>query len=181
MQFLNSRNRRDSSQLSWKLFSIEPPRRVSKLALFGHRRGDCPVKVAIVRERDSDRISIISEDNVAASPRVSLSSSAGSKIEDDQIVTIKVKKEIIGENGLRGDTQIPSDFLPSDALDELGLPWVRVRTKEGDEVKSVWKVPQILDPAQIQSLIRFTKVRMVEGERKSPLPSSPFALDVHVF
>ena len=52
-EFLNSRNANEAPHLAWKLRFIGLPRRVSKLAVFGHRRGDCLVRLVLCQQRNT--------------------------------------------------------------------------------------------------------------------------------
>ena len=68
LDFVRSRNDRRPPHLAWKLCFIGLPRRVSKLALFGHRRGDCLVRLVLCQQKfnegDSNTFSPWEEPNL---------------------------------------------------------------------------------------------------------------------
>ena len=51
--FVHFRNEKDTSNLSWKLCFIGLPRRVPKIAVFGHRNGGCLVRLIVCQQRSA--------------------------------------------------------------------------------------------------------------------------------
>ena len=54
--FLQTRNEQEPPHLMWKLCFIGLPRRVSKLPLFGHRRGDSLVRLVVCQQKLAEDI-----------------------------------------------------------------------------------------------------------------------------
>lgn len=61
--FVHFRNEKEASHSPWKLCFIGLPRRVAKIAVFGHSRGDCLVRLIVCQQRNARDTGITSNDS----------------------------------------------------------------------------------------------------------------------
>lgn len=76
LDFLQIRNDNEASNKKWKLLFIGLPRRVPKMALFGHRHGGCLVQLIVCQKDDTNGAGISPPESLYSEPHVSDSSTS---------------------------------------------------------------------------------------------------------
>ena len=210
-EFMSSRNANEAPHLAWKLRFIGLPRRVSKVAIFGHRRGDCLVRLVLCQQRNAKTGLAHSGSNISDAfppnqsdpetlsrtnksmpltgsransqlPRmvsgmnddrpqqpskrrvVSFTDGAESDTENGPSGIINIESEVIDGEISRGTTLIPSDLVPTSALDQLSLPWLSIPEGVDDDARQMLKIPRALAHEQVEELRRITKSMILDGE-----------------
>ncbi len=169
LDFLRSRNDREPPHLIWKLCFIGLPRRVSRLALFGHRRGDCLVRLVLCRtkvaENDSNNLPPwenprlgIRGDSASIDPPANISSKTNTENRAQRLKgALRLPSDALGKNSrqqAKAESRGVSFAINGESdeeLDECGTIRIEMEIFGDDEQRGTTTIDESLFPSEALS------------------------------